>query len=186
MQQQRSSRIRRSLFAFSAFLLACGLLGMAPWPSTHRAQRVAAQSRWLHRPFTNYRMTLQIERLKRVCSQELEVRGETVRTLNDSCDMSWMSGLTVTRMFELATWMERSPDCYPSLRNCPCQRVRLGDIRYDSQLGYPAEIIWERQVQPNVEHPDFWLNAWNDLALPQCDTQPRRVHIVVRSLVPME
>jgi hypothetical protein len=174
------------LFAFSAFLLACSLLGMTPWPSTHHAQRIAAQQRWSARSFANYHITLQIERLSRVCFQELEVRGDHVRTLNDTCDLSWMSGLSISRMFELATWMEHSPDCYPSLRNCPCQRVRQGEIRYDPQLGYPSEIIWNRQVQPNVDHPDFWWRTWSDLALPQCNGQPRRVRILVHSLVPVD
>src|SRR4051812_24035693 len=128
---------------------------MAPWPQTHHAQRLAAQELWAARPFTNYRVTIAIERMQQVCVQELEVRDERAQAINDTCDISWLSSMTVPRLFEFSSWMEHAPDCYPSSGNCSCERVRIGRIVYDPQLGYPQQIVWERRVEMNLDNLDF-------------------------------
>lgn len=186
MQKYKDSHVRMWVSAPIVFVFAVGLLGMIPWPQTHRAQRIAAQSRWDTRSFTNYRVTIEIERLRRVCFQELEIRNDKATTINDTCDISWMSSMTVQRLFEFSSWMERAPDCYPSSRNCPCQRVRIGEIEYNPQFGYPQRIAWERQVQANVDHIDFWRRLWETHALPQCSSSAFPIRMDVVSLVPIQ
>lgn len=181
----KGSFVRKLLLTLALFIAAYGLLGMMPWPQTRHDQRLGAETLWNTRPFANYRVTVQIERLQHVCFQELEVQGDKVHTLNDTCDMSWLASMTVSRLFELSSWMEQGPDCYPSVGNCSCQRVRLGRIAYDPQLGYPREIVWQRKVQANVDHLDFWQRLWEAQSLPNCSAAMRPVRIVVLSLAPL-
>ena len=185
MQTQKRSFGRRSLFVLAALLFAGALLGMMPWPETRRSQRMEAQELWETRPFKNYRVMVEIERMQRICFQEIEVRDHRVRAINDTCDISWLSSMTVPRLFEFSSWMERAPDCYPSSGNCPCQRLRVGRIQYDPVLGDPQEIAWQRQVQANVDHLDFWRRLWEGRTLPNCNTTARPIRIVVLSLVPL-
>lgn len=176
----------RTLGIRIAVILACvGILVSMPVPNTRRDQRLSALSRWKARSLVNYRIVVEIERLGRICAQELEVQGAQTRTLHDTCNASWITTVTVPQLFEFSSWMERGSDCYPSSLNCFCRRVRIGKIVYDPVLGYPALIDWRRDVRPNPNHPDFWKKIWEQRSLPQCVAVSRPFHISVMSFTPL-
>jgi hypothetical protein len=177
---------RRALIASTlAILLSCLLIGAIDLPQTPAARRASAQSLWAARPFSAYRMALRVEYLNRVCYQEVEAQGERIqKVLNDTCRVSWFSSLTVSRLFDISQRLEQAPTCYPDSQPCACRLVRLGTIGYDAQLGYPSEIAYRREVQPNWWHADFWERLWERKSLPTCG--PTRItRIVVSSFTPL-
>jgi hypothetical protein len=178
--------IRRALLAgMVLFILIGGLLAMATLPLTPRDLRLAAQRRWSARPFVNYRLAVQVVFANSLCLQELEVHGIQPTMLRDTCEQSWLSALTVARLFELSERLEYSPVCYFSSQNCVCQRLRIGQAIYDPSLGYPRLITWQRTARPNWRHPDYWKRMWETRTLPNCATIGNRLEITVISLTPL-
>jgi hypothetical protein len=161
------------------------LLGAIDLPQTPSARRAAAEGRWAAQSFSAYRMALRIEYLNRVCYQEFEVQDEHVRkTLRDSCRVSWFSSLTVERLFDIIQRIEQAPICYPDSEPCACRLVRIGTVSYDPQIGYPREIAYRREVQPNWWHVDFWKRLWDRKNLPTC-SPTRSMRVVVSSFTPL-
>src|SRR5689334_8726135 len=160
---------RALLISGVALLLSCALLGAVDLPKTPGALRAAAEGRWAARPFSTYRLALRVEYWNRVCFQEIEVQGERVRTvLNDTCRVSWFAALTVPQLFEISERIEQAPTCYPDSQPCACRLLRLGSVDYDPRLGYPTDIVYRREVQPNWWHPDFWKRLAQQRNLPSC------------------
>jgi hypothetical protein len=177
---------RRALIASLIMLCLSGaLLGARAWPQLPSERRAAAQSRWATRPFTSYRLALRIEYWNRVCFQELEVQGERVRrVVSDTCLTSSFSMMTVPRLYQISERTERAPTCYPDGQPCACRLMRIGKIEYDPHLGYPSQIAYRREAQPNWTHLDFWKHLWLQRDLPTCGTS-RITRIVVISLAPL-
>ena len=186
MKQHPQPSLWRALSASLVILLLAGvLLGTRAWPQLPSELRVAAQSRWATRPFTAYRVALRIEYWNRVCFQELEVQGERVRrVLSDSCLTSSFSMMTVPRLYQMTERLEQAPTCYPDGQPCACRLRRIGKIEYDSNLGYPRQITYRREAQPNWSHLDFWKHLWLERDLPTCGTS-RTTRIAVISFAPL-
>jgi hypothetical protein len=167
------------------FLLSCLLLGTITWPETPSMRRTAAQGRWAARPFASYRIALRIEFLNQVCFQELEVQGERVaQIVSDTCQASSFSSLTIGRLFEISERTEQAPTCYSDSEPCACQQLRISKIDYDKQFGYPLGIVYQRVVQPNWTHFDFWKRLWARRTLPSCGLTCS-TRIVVLSFAPI-
>ena len=185
MKVFRKPITRRAPIAGIALVLGCLLLGAIDLPQTPTMQRSAAARRWATQPFSTYRMALRVEYLNRTCYQEIEAEGERVRRMiKDTCRVSWFSSLTVERLFDIIGRIEQAPTCYPDSEPCACRLVRIGRVSYDSQIGYPSEIAYRREVQPNWWHIDFWKRLWDRKNLPTC-SPTRSLHIVVSSFTPL-
>ena len=186
MKQHPQPSLRRALSASLVMLFLSGvLLGARAWPQLPSEMRATAQSRWAMRPFTAYRVALRIEYWNRVCFQELEVQGERVRrVLSDTCLTSSFSMMTVARLYQMSERLEQAPTCYPDGQPCACRLRRIGKIEYDSHLGYPRQISYRREAQPNWSHLDFWKHLWLQRDLPTCGTS-RITRIAVISFVPL-
>jgi hypothetical protein len=148
-------------------------------------RRAAAQERWAARPFESYRVALRVEFLNQACFQEIEVQGERiVKVVNDTCQTSSFSSMTIGRLFEITERVEQAPTCYADTEPCACRQMRLGKIEYDAQFGYPNEITYRRVVQPNWTHLDFWKRLWERRSFPSCGLT-RTTRIVVLSFAPI-
>jgi hypothetical protein len=150
-------------------------------PSLEPLTRQQAQGRWDARPYRDYRLVVQIERLEVTCFQELNVRvGREVEVVRDTCQQSWLSRMTIARMFELSERLDLPPECFPSSSDCACQRVRVGQTEFNSELGYPVRLEWQRVLQPHWQHVDYWRTAIERRALPSCSStvQPIRITLL--------
>jgi hypothetical protein len=165
--------------------LSCTLMGMATLPRSLASQRLASLDRWRSQAPQHYRVVVQVGFAGRTCLQEIEVRGEWRSTLHDTCGSSWLSTLSISRLFELGERLERPAECFPSSRNCVCQRVRIGEITYDQDLGFPGSIAWRRELRPNWQHPDYLLRLWETRELPNCSAPYRPLRLTVISLTPL-
>jgi hypothetical protein len=166
-------------------LINCALLAAEYFPLSRKAQRLAAQQRWSTRALGDYRVALRVESASRICFQEVEVRGSDQTMLRDTCNMFWLSALSVSRLFELGSRLERNPECSPSSQNCVCQRVRAGQVVYDNELGFPSEVALWREVRPNLAHLDYWRRLWKARAIPPCNSSTRGLRLIVVSLTPL-
>jgi hypothetical protein len=167
------------------FVLSCALLGARAWPQLPSELRAAAQSRWAARPFAAYRVGLRVEYWNRVCFQEIEVRDERVRrVISDTCLTSSFSMMTVPRLYQMSERLEQAPTCYADAQPCACRLMRIGKIEYDPRLGYPSQIVYRREAQPNWTHLDFWKHLWQQRELPACGTS-RTTRIIVISFAPL-
>jgi hypothetical protein len=166
--------------------LACGCLGWLALPDAALATRTEAQARWAARPFTNYRITVRVESSGNICSQELEAAGDRIhRIVANNCRMSWLSLMTVGRLFEISERIEQPAPCYPTVQACLCNRVRVGEVSYDAQLGYPTTIAYRREVRPNMTHAEYWKRLLQTGRFPLCSTPDQDVQITITSLTPV-
>lgn len=180
--------VARILFAgLMALVVVSGsLFQLAGYVETMAVRREHAENRWAAQPLAGYRMVVQVERARAICYQELEVRGpQSVLMVRDTCSPSWLSNLTITRMFELSRRLELPPECLPSTRDCICQRERVGQVEYDAAMGYPQMITWQREMRPNWQNLAFWLRAWETRAMPACTTVTLPVRVIVLGLTPL-
>jgi hypothetical protein len=177
---------RWSLLAVAMLLIAsCGLLAAQPWLGQSAARRLDAQQRWNARPFANYRVVVRVEYWGNVCSQDIESAGEKLhRIVRNDCRVSWLSLMTVARLFEISKGLEHPAPCYVASQICSCYRVRAGDAAYDPQLGYPRTVAYRRQIYPNLLHADYWRRIWQNRLLPDCGPISPVVRITVVSLQP--
>jgi hypothetical protein len=181
-------RWRRGLVLAGTLLaLVLGGLALAAWalPESRAERRQAAQRRWEARPFSSYRVTVELRRLNTRCVEELIVSGEQVAVLQDNCSLSWLPHMTVPSLFELGRRLERSPECFPPAA-CACERIRRGRIVYDEQLGFPREIVIRRTYRPNWHHLDYWRYFWREWELPTCSTGIGGVTATVLDLTPLD
>lgn len=177
---------RWSLLAIAVLLIAsCSLLTAHAWPELPAARRLDAQRRWSERQFANYRLSLRVEYWGNVCSQEIESEGEKLhRIVHNDCRLSWLSLMTVTRLFEISEGLEHPMPCYVAAQVCSCYRVRVGEIAYDPHLGYPLVISYRREIYPNLIYAAYWRRLWETRRLPQCGPISPEVRITVTSLRP--
>ncbi|MEN9935330.1 MAG: hypothetical protein RLZZ387_1909 [Chloroflexota bacterium] len=170
-----------------AFMLAlsCTLMGMAALPRSLSAQRIANMDRWHAQAPESYRVVVEVSFTGRTCLQEIEVRGDAKSILHDTCGSSWISTLWVPRLFELGQRLERPAECFPSNRNCVCQRVRIGSIEYDPELGFPGSIVWRRELRPNWHNPAYLARMLETRELPNCTAAQRSLRLTVISLTPL-
>lgn len=165
--------------------LSLGLMASGAIPATYIERREAAQQVWKAQSITAYHIVVQAFFAGRRCAQEIEVRGTRQYMLRDTCNSSWLSSLTVDRLFELSARLEAGPECFPSKQDCVCHRVRTGSIEYDPNYGVPTTIGWRREMQPNWQHPAYWKRAWEKRELPNCSTPVRMLRLEVVSLTPL-
>jgi hypothetical protein len=177
---------RLSLLAVAVLLIAsCSLLTAQSWLERSATRRLDAQRRWHARPFANYRVAVRVEYWGNVCSQDIESAGDKLhRIVRNDCRVSWLSVMTVARLFELGESLEHPAPCYVASQTCSCYRVRIGEIAYDQQLGYPRTIAYRRQIYPNLVHADYWRRVWQTRRLPECGPISPVVRITVMSLQP--
>lgn len=179
---------KQALFTCSVvLLLGLSVLGDWFWPASPQQLFERNQRRWVERSFSTYRMSLQIERLGVVCTQEFDAQGEdVVRVIKDTCDTPWLASMTVGRLFDVHERIVRSAaaHCYPSDLFCTCRRMLTRQIVYDSELGYPQLMIYERSTGFNWPNLDFWKYLVERRALPNCTTPHRNLIIAVTSLSP--
>jgi hypothetical protein len=155
-------------------------------PGLPIARRLDAQSRWGARPFGDYRISVRVEASGTICTQELETAGERVdRIISNNCRLSWLSLMTVARLFEIGERLEQPAPCYATLQTCLCHRIRVGEVRYDPALGYPSGISYRREVRPNLAGIEFWRRLWETHKLPRCGPTTQNVRIMIMSLTPL-
>jgi hypothetical protein len=177
---------RTILTCLIMLLLSSALIGISSNAKTRSGIRQDAEARWQTHMPKNYRLAVRIERLARRCFQELEVReGMPLTVLRDTCSPSWLSNITVPRLFELSQRLEQAPECLPSSSDCVCRRVRIGQIEYDEQLGFPRSIYWRRENQSNWQHLHYWQDIWDRRTLPTCGANTQFIRITVVSLTPI-
>lgn len=162
-----------------------GLMASGAIPATYIERREMAQQVWKAQSITSYHIVVRAFFAGRTCAQEIEVRGTRHYMLRDTCNSSWLSSLTVDRLFELSARLEAGPECFPSKQDCICHRVRIGAIEYDPNHGFPTSIGWRREMQPNWQHPAYWKRAWERRELPNCATPVRTLRLEVVSLTPL-
>ncbi len=168
-------------------MAGCVLLAAFAWPASPEQQRDAARRLWDARSFASYRILVQVERADTLCLQELEIRDErSTATIRDTCGSSWFSQLSVSRLFEFTTRVEQTPSCYPSSQLCTCQQLRVGQVAYDPQSGYPTLIDYDRRIRPNPVSPDFWRRTLESRRPPSCEPASRVVRITVLALDPIQ
>jgi hypothetical protein len=165
--------------------LGCTLMGMAAMPLSRSAQRLEGERLWREHAVADYRVVVQVAFTGRTCFQEIEVRGTWKSITYDTCGSTWLSTLSVPRLFELGKRLEVPAECFPSGRNCVCHRLRVGTIEYDSELGFPDLIVWRRELRPNWNHPDYLLRLWETRELPNCSSPTRPLSLTVISLTPL-
>ena len=177
---------RWSFLAIAALIIAsCSLLTAQAWPEPPVARREQAQRRWTERQFANYRVSVRVEYWGTVCSQEIESEGEKLRRIvRNDCRLSWLSLMTVARLFEISEGLEHPVPCYVAAQTCSCYRVRFGEIAYDPQLGYPRVISYRREIYPNLVNAAYWRRLWETRRLPECGPISPVVRITVMSLRP--
>lgn len=170
------------------FLLGVGAFGWVHLPISPRQELLMNQQRWLHRPFSRYRIALQIQNFNRTCHQELVARDEHVEAVvADTCNIAWLSDMTVTELFDINERIERSSSmhCYPSEQFCTCRRVTIRHVMYDPQFGFPGLIAYARDVRPNWMHADFWRRWLITRSMPNCSMPVRHLQIAVTSFTPL-
>jgi hypothetical protein len=168
--------------ALALFAMLFLLTGVAAAPSD---MRVAAFERWTALGISSYRATVRIEYRGDICFQQIEVRFGNAHALRNTCDVAWLSLMSVPELFELSEQIESIPParCYPSARWCVCQRVfNARAIEFDQDFGYPSLIMSRSQLRPNWTGLDFWQRLMQSSNLPSCGPAPRRLTIQVLSL----
>ena len=167
------------------FIVSCSLLSAQSWPAPPAARRLRAHRLWTERQFANYRVAVRVEYWGSVCSQDIESQGEKLhRIVRNDCRLSWLSLMTVARLFEISEGLEHPMPCYVAAQTCSCYRVRNGEIAYDPRLGYPRVISYRREIYPNLVHVDYWRRLWETRRLPECGPISPVVRITVTSLRP--
>jgi hypothetical protein len=186
MKRLRVSSRRFGLFSIVLLAIAsCGLLTAQSWPTPPEARRQDAQRRWYARPFADYRVAVRVEFWGNVCSQEIETVGERIhRIVRNDCRLSWLSVMTVARLFEISEGLEHPLPCYVAAQACSCYRVRSGEIAFDPQLGYPRIIAYRREIYPNLVHAEYWKRLWQTRQMPNSGPISPVVKITVTSLKP--
>ena len=167
-------------------VLGCALAGLLAWAEPPPIQRMQAQARWSARPFGAYRVAVRVEFSGNVCTQELETSDDRrYRIIANSCRTSWLSVMTVARLFEISERLDQPIPCYTTMQTCLCHRVRVGEIAYDSRLGYPAQIAYRREVRPNLANVEYWRRFVVTRSMPNCGPTEQEVRIAITSLTPI-
>jgi hypothetical protein len=186
----KPSRQRHGRFAIASIAAIIGLFGALfgalAIPKLPVARRIEAQSRWNTRGFGDYRIAVRVETSGAICTQELETTGERIdRIISNNCRLSWLSLMTVGRLFEISERLEQPAPCYATLQTCLCHRIRVGEVSYDPGLGYPSIIAYRREVRPNLAGVEFWRRLLETHTLPRCGPTDQDVRIIIMSLTPL-
>src|SRR3712207_1643485 len=103
------------LFVGASLSLLWGLL----WPALPTSRRAQAQRLWSERKFSDYRVSVRVEYWGSVCSQDIETRGEQLhRIVRNDCRLSWLSLMTIARLFEISENLEHPIPCYVAAQTC--------------------------------------------------------------------
>ncbi len=181
---------RLLLVGIFGLLVSCLLLGVAVWQPAEQPSLVEAQARWEAQAASDYRIALLVEYQGEHCMQNIEVRGgQAQRIIQDTCDVPWLTGLTVPRLFDLSERIEEIPAsrCHPSSLACACHRVfTTRRLSYDQELGYPDRIMTRSEIRPNWGHSDYWKQVLETRVLPSCSGQHRKLTIEILSLTALD
>lgn len=151
----------------ATLLISCtGLAMMRSSADAHDSVELA-RTRWAARGFDAYTLTLHQETRTGICDQQIETQGEqATRAVRNSCGQ--LPNWTVTRLLNWIVELERTPSrCYPSPGSCACQVTANTTVSYDSELGYPRQIIYEWRSQANPMNPAYW-RMLTDKTFPGC------------------
>lgn len=153
--------------------LTCGGMALAAQrdPTAERATWLAAKERWNARGPSSYRMLLE----ESSCTTEYQVREDRVAWGYETpCGRR---GRTVSSLFTIIEEYARlEPVCVGN--GCPCKRVTTLDVRYDPELGFPAEIAIHVRHWPNWQSSAFWQAALDTRSNP-CGKRGGRVITVM-------
>jgi hypothetical protein len=159
----------------TAILASLVLAGIVFWqlrPGQAQAQAAelaAAQARWAAQAPADYRLRLRYEVVSPLrneqCGIEMEVRGEAIEILNNSCGpMRW----TVERMFAAAD-LPTIRTCYPAgAGGCACMSSFQVQASFDAETGHPTEIRRQSMVSVQWLHSGFWQQFLREGELPWC------------------
>jgi hypothetical protein len=159
-------------------LLALGAVALfALRPAQAQSGLPEAKARWEAGALPNYRLRITQQRSRGACDQEMVAQSDVVTALQNSCGQP--ANWTVPRLFNWISELERTPKrCYPGPSRCACQGTISTSVRYDEQLGFPSEIVYEWRKRPNFVHPAYWRSLF-DRSFPGCDQDGAEGTIIV-------
>jgi hypothetical protein len=174
---------------FSAWL--CGLLGIglcaavagallvAPVRPRGQPELEAARALWAARPFSRYRLALEIGTLG--CKQELEVDGERVVAVRkNTCHAV---AFTVSQIFDAIERDIRTRNGRCGTNGCGCDGVQQVEATYDSRLGFPVSKQVALNPAARWRFPDYWRQR---LAGGMCTSREQsRERVTVIALQPI-
>jgi hypothetical protein len=179
------------VFLAAVILVIWGLLPLLIRPTLAQEKwyppgLVEAKMRWDARPFSRYRMVLEIPNLMDgtlFCEVDVDVQDEKViRTFRNSCRTDDL--LTVSGLFRLIEHDANHPE-RPNGLNCDAMIVHP---IYNVQIGYPEKIDYKQEYPTSLtappaiyeQHKAYW-EAGN-----QCTLMGMlRPGYVIRSLMPL-
>ncbi|HMP40804.1 MAG TPA: hypothetical protein PKA05_10525 [Roseiflexaceae bacterium] len=171
-------------------IFSCGAIGMTSADRPAIGARAAAAQRWETRTFSSYTITLRAEIRGLVCTQQLEVNNNRVlRVISNTCQAAWLDHMTVEQLFALGDEVAAIPAarCFPSVRNCPCERVfTRREIFYHAEFGFPEMIMARSEMRPSWSSADYWRWAWEQREAPACSGGLRRLTFQVLAFTPIE
>jgi Family of unknown function (DUF6174) len=132
---------------------ACVLtLAGAVWlRSAPARQLAAAQQRWAARPFSAYRLVVDVHAFGS-CHYDVEVRDEqVVKIFQRSC---LQPAPTVTDLFRVVGASLQEQECGPN--GCGCDGPIGVDAAYDAQLGYPTNLAARIKPEYRWRYLDYW------------------------------
>lgn len=156
--------LRAALLLSVAALLVCGALGvLIAWTPARAsaAELRQAEARWAARSFRHY----QLELRDKNCLQVIEVLDErVVKVAPNRCEPP---PRTVTDLFTLIR-RDGTVSVPCIAHRCACDDVISVRAVYDSALGFPASIEVRVTAQPNMQHPDYWIQLVENRRPPDC------------------
>jgi hypothetical protein len=166
-----------------AGILALAGLTLALRPARAQSGLAEARVRWEAAGPGAYRLRLTQQTNRGACDQEMLTRDGSAEAVRNTCGQP--ANWTVPRLFNWIEELENDPvQCFPDTKMCACQGATTTSVRYDTQLGYPLEIVYEWRKRPNFGNPAYWRSLF-DQSFPGCDKDGRGGPVVVGvSLVP--
>ena len=141
-----------ALLGIMVGVLAAGVLLMAPVQPRGQPELDAARARWAARPFSRYRLALEIGSLG--CKQELEVDGERVVAVRkNTCHAV---EFTVSQIFDAIERDIRTRNGRCGTNGCGCDGVQQVEAIYDSRLGFPVSKQVALNAAARWRFPEYW------------------------------
>ncbi len=165
--QQRQWKLLLTGILLIGMLIGLPLAGsqLAAQERAQRTQdRLAAEALWAQAGLERYTLTID----ENGCRYVTHVRGgmAAIDGLQLNCTFQVSS---VKAMFEMLT-LDGTVERLCDTRGCPCESLTSVRGIYDSQRGYPTQIIVDVDLHPAWLTADLWKNLFADLALPPCLT----------------
>ncbi len=132
--------------------MAAAVLLVAPVRPRGQNELEAARQLWAARPFSRYRLALEIGSLG--CTQELEVDGERVVAVRkNTCNAA---EYTVNRLFDAIERDIRTRNGRCGTNGCGCDGVQQVEAMYDIRLGFPLSKQVAINPAARWRFPAYW------------------------------